>query len=289
MTSAKTFRMAAAAALTNANELCAEAKLLAENGHNSRAAGLAVIGLEEFAKAVVFALAGIFPEQSSEMRQRLLNHDVKHWIADTFEGAQIVTDEWPLILFQETGSWPPAEEVLRNIFVELSKREWVSLVPLQAEAEAHRKKMKSENKEFVQTPYLKNAAFYVDIYSDGEVLLPTRVDRFAVSEIQGLAWSLRKSHPLLEILSDEEKWTKFAEGVRQSPGVRLGLNQNRDKVVAATKKQALQLIKSLPEKATWDDILHEISVRKKVEAGLKAADDGRVVSQETVKKRFIKK
>ena len=110
MISAKTFRMAAVAALTNANELCAEAKLLAENEHNSRAAALAVIGLEEFAKAVAYALAAIYPEQSSEIRQRLLNHDVKHWIADTFEGAQIVTEEWPLILFQETGSWPPPEE-----------------------------------------------------------------------------------------------------------------------------------------------------------------------------------
>jgi len=55
-----------------------------------------------------------------------------------------------------------------------------------------------------------------------------------------------------------------------------------------TKKQALEMIKKLPEKATWDDIMYEIYVRKKIEAGIKAADEGRVVSHDEVKKRFLK-
>lgn len=55
-----------------------------------------------------------------------------------------------------------------------------------------------------------------------------------------------------------------------------------------TKKQALELIKKLPEKVSWDDIMYEIYVRKKIEAGIKAADEGRVVSHEEVKKRFIR-
>jgi len=56
-----------------------------------------------------------------------------------------------------------------------------------------------------------------------------------------------------------------------------------------TKKQALQMIKSLPEKATWDDIMYEIYVRKKVEAGVTAADQGQVMHHEDVKKRFLKR
>jgi len=58
--------------------------------------------------------------------------------------------------------------------------------------------------------------------------------------------------------------------------------------MATTKKQALEMIKKLPEKATWDDIMYEIYVRKKIEAGMKAADEGRVVPHEEVKKRFIR-
>lgn len=52
------------------------------------------------------------------------------------------------------------------------------------------------------------------------------------------------------------------------------------------KKQALEMVKKLPDKATWDDGVY---VRKKIEAGIQAADEGRVVSHEDVKKRFIKK
>lgn len=48
------------------------------------------------------------------------------------------------------------------------------------------------------------------------------------------------------------------------------------------------MVKKLPEKATWDDIVYAIYIRKKIAAGIQAADEGRVVPHETVKKRFIK-
>ena len=49
------------------------------------------------------------------------------------------------------------------------------------------------------------------------------------------------------------------------------------------------MVKKLPEKATWDDIMYEIFVRKKIETGIYAVDDGRLVPHEVVKKRFLKK
>jgi len=55
------------------------------------------------------------------------------------------------------------------------------------------------------------------------------------------------------------------------------------------KKQVLEMVKKLPDKATWDDIMYGVYVRKKIEAGIQAADEGRVVSHEDLKKRFIKK
>jgi predicted transcriptional regulator len=54
------------------------------------------------------------------------------------------------------------------------------------------------------------------------------------------------------------------------------------------KKQALEMMRKLPEKATWDDIMYEIYVRKKIEAGIHAAEAGMVIPHEAVKKRFIK-
>jgi len=58
--------------------------------------------------------------------------------------------------------------------------------------------------------------------------------------------------------------------------------------VASAKKQALEMIGKLPDKATWDDIMYEIYIRKKIARGIKAADEGKVVSHEEVKKRFLK-
>ncbi len=55
------------------------------------------------------------------------------------------------------------------------------------------------------------------------------------------------------------------------------------------KKQALEMMKKLPEKSTWDDIMYEIYVRKKIETGIQAADEGKVLQHDAVKKRFLKK
>jgi predicted transcriptional regulator len=52
------------------------------------------------------------------------------------------------------------------------------------------------------------------------------------------------------------------------------------------KEEARKLIDKLPDQANWDDIMYEFYVRKKLEVALKAAQEGRVVSHEEVKKRF---
>lgn len=54
------------------------------------------------------------------------------------------------------------------------------------------------------------------------------------------------------------------------------------------KEEAKKLIDKLPDQSTWDDIMYEFYVRKKLEVALKAADEGRVVPHEEVKKRFLK-
>ncbi|MCP4088218.1 MAG: hypothetical protein GY746_00275 [Gammaproteobacteria bacterium] len=53
------------------------------------------------------------------------------------------------------------------------------------------------------------------------------------------------------------------------------------------KDAARQIIDHLPEQATWDDIMYELYVKQKIEAGLKAADEGRTVSHQEAKKRLL--
>jgi predicted transcriptional regulator len=57
--------------------------------------------------------------------------------------------------------------------------------------------------------------------------------------------------------------------------------------MSTVKEEAKRLIEGLPEQATWDDVMYEFYIRKKVETGLKAAEAGEVVSHEEVKRQLI--
>jgi len=58
--------------------------------------------------------------------------------------------------------------------------------------------------------------------------------------------------------------------------------------MSTVKEEARKMVEQLPEQATWDDLMYEIYVRKKIDAGIKAADQGAVVSHEEVKRMFVK-
>jgi len=53
------------------------------------------------------------------------------------------------------------------------------------------------------------------------------------------------------------------------------------------KEEARQVIERLPDHATWDDLIYELYVRQKIAAGLQAADEGRLVPHEEVRKKFL--
>jgi hypothetical protein len=55
---------------------------------------------------------------------------------------------------------------------------------------------------------------------------------------------------------------------------------------ATVKKEAKRLVNELPDDATWDDLMYRIYVRQSIEAGLRDADAGRVVSVDEVRARF---
>lgn len=57
--------------------------------------------------------------------------------------------------------------------------------------------------------------------------------------------------------------------------------------MGTVKEEARQVIERLPEHATWDDLMYELYVRQKIAAGIKAADEGRVIPHEEVRKKFL--
>lgn len=56
--------------------------------------------------------------------------------------------------------------------------------------------------------------------------------------------------------------------------------------MSTTKEEAINLINRLPDEVNWDDIMYEMYVKKKIELGINAADEGRVVPHDEVKRMF---
>lgn len=53
------------------------------------------------------------------------------------------------------------------------------------------------------------------------------------------------------------------------------------------KESAQHIIGQLPEQASWNDIMYELYVKQKIEAGIKAANEGRTIPHEQVKARIL--
>lgn len=52
------------------------------------------------------------------------------------------------------------------------------------------------------------------------------------------------------------------------------------------KQKAYRILDKLPEKATWDDLMHQIYVRQTIEKGIKDSDEARTVDVKEVRKKF---
>ena len=52
------------------------------------------------------------------------------------------------------------------------------------------------------------------------------------------------------------------------------------------KEELSSIVKTLTIDATWEDVLYEIEVRRKIADGLKAVQEGRTYSHEDVKQMF---
>jgi len=52
--------------------------------------------------------------------------------------------------------------------------------------------------------------------------------------------------------------------------------------MSPAKEAMAELAKSLPDDCSWDDAMYQLDVRQKIEAALRDAEEGRLVSHEEV-------
>jgi predicted transcriptional regulator len=57
--------------------------------------------------------------------------------------------------------------------------------------------------------------------------------------------------------------------------------------MSTVKEEARRLVERLPEGATWDDIMYELYVKQKIEAGLRASREGRSIPHQEAKRRLL--
>ncbi|MCL2859701.1 MAG: hypothetical protein FWF46_03885 [Oscillospiraceae bacterium] len=50
------------------------------------------------------------------------------------------------------------------------------------------------------------------------------------------------------------------------------------------KTQILEAVNALPEDTTWEDAIYTLYIRKKIAMGLKAIEEGKVISHEDLRK-----
>jgi predicted transcriptional regulator len=57
----------------------------------------------------------------------------------------------------------------------------------------------------------------------------------------------------------------------------------------SVKEAALHIVSRLGTECTWDEVLYEIYVCRRIEAGLKAEAEGRIIPHERVFAKYAKK
>ncbi len=223
--SEETLRKAAAGCFDNAESHCGAARVLFESRFNCQAVALATIGVEEFAKSLVYAVAALMPNQRTDIPPRIDGHYAKHRVALWAEGSQIMLSEGFAVFAQESGHPYPMEDRLAEYLGDLSRIGVRELVG--ASRAEHRERDKSARQEYealerefpgsLTGPSMKNAALYVDV-ADGRVLIPDRVSEEAAGQINELRWFLKEFVALSDVLSSDQAWDAFASRVRRDHG-----------------------------------------------------------------------
>ncbi|HEX5103996.1 MAG TPA: hypothetical protein VFV87_09315 [Pirellulaceae bacterium] len=54
----------------------------------------------------------------------------------------------------------------------------------------------------------------------------------------------------------------------------------------SVKQEARKIVEGLPEDATWEDLMYRIYVREAIDAGIRDADEGRVVDVSQVRAEY---
>jgi predicted transcriptional regulator len=58
-------------------------------------------------------------------------------------------------------------------------------------------------------------------------------------------------------------------------------------LMSFVKDEARKIVDNLPENASWEDLMYQLYVKKRIEAALQEIENGETISHEEVKKKLL--
>ena len=200
--SEQSLRTAAVECYRNATNLHRSAEILYRAHRLEHALALARIGIEEFAKLVVYTVAALCPGDRDRVRGKIGGHHTKSWVFSQ------VRDCMMKLRQTERGF------TLVECFTDLAKLGLSGLLLTDREA---REQYVQRNEGRLNPAELKDDALYVDLTVDGTLRVPRAVGRlgfFAELYVALLSNHLRQFAELPDWLTNDHDWNAFANGVR---------------------------------------------------------------------------
>ena len=59
--------------------------------------------------------------------------------------------------------------------------------------------------------------------------------------------------------------------------------------ITIPKEEAKKILNNMPDNVTWDDIMYQFYVKRKISLSLKSLEEGKTVSHDDAKKRLLDK
>jgi len=78
-----------------------------------------------------------------------------------------------------------------------------------------------------------------------------------------------------EILNGLELCRIFFSSVVRIKALPIIINRKNSMQIEGIKQEAYRILDQLPDKAIWDDLMHQIYIRQTIKAGIKNSDEGR--------------
>jgi hypothetical protein len=210
-------RQVAVACFVNAQGLYEDACLLGKHARYPRVLVLAVIGAEEFVKAVAYTIAALNPSERARLstfRKALRYHDCKHLADALIEGVFIESKEGVDCEADLAGFPVTPGSYVRETLCALVRSGLHGLLRSEKEAQDHAQALNDIIPD--SAPSLtKNRGLYVELNGEG-LSTPSQLgEQEARSAVLALEWSLEAFHDLPSLLEDDRQWVPFAKTIRQ--------------------------------------------------------------------------